>query len=93
MMEEPTIITWGRDHIEKYSTEEMLAAVRRGFEGRGEDAYFVLDSFPHGQRFLAAAAALAIDKGLLYCSDEQDEGQSTIWAFKLTELGRATLLK
>lgn len=90
MRDEPAIITYGRGLVGSYHVAEYRASLRRAFFERGAD-FITLDSNPRGQRFLAASAAWAIDNGLLFCARTDDDGQSQVSAFRLTDKGREEL--
>ena len=92
-MNEPTIIGYGRSFVGAYTPAEYEEALRSAFV-RGGANFIVLDSNPHGQRFLAAGAAWAIDKGWLYCdrtNEDDRDAQTIVASFRLTPAGRAAL--
>ncbi len=89
---EPLILHFGRSNAAAYTVAEYQDSLYRAFIDSRAD-FIVLDSFMTGQKFRAAAVAWAVDNGLLYCSDIEDEGQSEIYAFRLTEAGRRWLTR
>jgi hypothetical protein len=85
----PDIISFGRSRIGDYEPREFVDCLKRAFTGPHAADFIVLDSSPRGQKFLAACAAFAIDKGWLYC-DRIDTGeQEEIASFRLTTAGIA----
>lgn len=90
MADEPAIIAYGRSVVDAYPIVEYRASLRRAFFVHGAD-FITLDSNPRGQRFLVASAAWAIDAGLLFCARTDDDGQSEVSAFRLTDKGREEL--
>lgn len=89
-LEEPLIISWGRQHISSYETSEFVQSFYKAFIVHRAD-YVTLDSLVTGQRFLAASTAWALDNGFLSHTKTADEGQSEIYEFRITEKGRQTL--
>ena len=89
-MSEPAIISYGREHVDDYTPDEFMESLRSAFVKNGSD-YIILDGFPHGQRFLAACAAWALDGGLLYNDHNSDDGQQVVSSFRLTPKGREAL--
>lgn len=71
---------------ETFNDEEYEACIRRAFVDN-KLAHFTLDSNPRGQRFLAAAASWAIEKGWIVegLSGGDQTMQSDYW---LTEKGK-----
>ncbi len=93
---EPTIIAYGRYMQQsKYKVEENKEEFRncliRAFRDNTADS-IIFDSNRTGQGFTSACAAWAIDNGLLYNDISVDEGQSEIYSFRLTELGKSEIL-
>ena len=90
-MREPAIIGYGRRFISDYTEEELKASLIRAFkDGRAD--YIVLDDNMHGQKFLAADAAWAIDRGWLYNDRNHDDEQCAVSSFRLTEAGKKAIL-
>ncbi|OGZ09850.1 MAG: hypothetical protein A3D65_00465 [Candidatus Lloydbacteria bacterium RIFCSPHIGHO2_02_FULL_50_13] len=90
-MSEPEIISFGRQFIDKYPTEEFKASLTRAFKN-GRADFIVLDDNMNGQRFLAACAVWAIDQGWLYNDNNQSDGQCRVSSFRLTKAGRKIIL-
>lgn len=90
-MGEPEIISFGRNLINNYSTEEFRASLIRAFKDKKAD-FIVLDSNISGQKFLAACAAWAVDHGWLYNDKNQSDEQCKVSSFRLTDKGRKALL-
>lgn len=88
---EPAIVGYGRSNIDRFSAQEFLESLQRAFRDRAAD-FVVLDSNMNGQRFLAAAVAWALDKGLLYNDRNQDDTQTVVSSFRLTKQGRIEIL-
>lgn len=86
-MEEPGILTFGRQHIADYTPEEFEESLKRAFVTYKAD-YVYLDSSMTGQRFRAAGVAWAVDKGWMRHDTTRDEGQSEIYTFRLTDEGK-----
>lgn len=86
--DEPAIIGFGRMMLRelKEPESEYEGSLRRAFVDNEAD-FITLDSNPHGQRFLAACAAWAIDKGWLFHDYTVDEGQTLVSKFRLTKQG------
>jgi hypothetical protein len=91
-MNEPEIISYGREFIVNYQENEFKDSLRRAFIEHKAD-FITLDSNPHGQRFLSACTAWAIDKNYLYNDRNASDNQSRISSFRLTEEGRKFLKK
>lgn len=94
-MNEPAIIAFGRYHVADYTPAEYLDSLRSAFARGGAD-FITLDSNMTGQRFLAAATAWALDKGILFNDRNSDDdglgdAQTIVSSFRLTPAGRAEL--
>jgi len=90
-MNEPAIVGYGRHFVDQYPQQEYVECLQRAFK-RDRADFITLDDNRHGQRFLAAATAWAIDAGWLYC-DRIDEGdQEVVSSFRLTDEGKRMLL-
>lgn len=90
-MSKPEIIGFGRRFISKYPAEEFKASLVRAFKD-GHADFIVLDSNMHGQKFLAACTAWAIDQGWLYNDRNQSDGQCKVSSFRLTKAGKKAIL-
>lgn len=95
MKKNPSIVAWGKTHIKAYAIQEYIDSFRRAFVDRGAD-FITLDSNMRGQKFLAASVAWALEEGWMHCSDVGGypldlDAQETVWAFRLTDKGRAEL--
>lgn len=86
----PEIARYGARYVSYYTDAEYTAALWRAFIQRRAD-FIVLDDNPRGQKFLAANVAWAMEKGWLYCSQSEDDGQSVVSAFRLTPAGKRAL--
>jgi len=89
-VDEPEIVTYGRKHIRDFSPNEFKTSLTRAFKDRKADC-IILDSNTRNQKFRAACAAWAIDKGWLYNDANVDDGQSKVSSFRLTEIGKHVL--
>lgn len=69
------IIAYGRMPVADDPESEYIECLRRAFCYRKSD-FIVLDSNMRGQKFVAARAAWAIDKGWLYHSSTRGDEQS-----------------
>lgn len=92
LLDEPAIVTYGRRFIDGYTEDEFRDALVRAFRDRSAD-FVVLDSNPHGQKFLAACAAWAVAQGLLYNDRNEDDTQQVVSTFRLTPTGRKQILR
>ncbi len=90
-MIEPVIISYGRTFITEYAEEEYRECLVRAFRENRAD-YITLDSNRRGQKFLAAGAAWAIDRGLLVNDKNQDDSQTITSSFRLTTKGKQEIL-
>lgn len=90
-MRDPAIVSYGRNFVNHYSVEEYRESFVRAFKDNRAD-FIVLDSNPRGNKFLATAAAWAIDEKLLYNDRTVDDIQETICLFRLTKKGRKEIL-
>lgn len=90
-MDEPAIITYGRQFRQTYKVQEYREVFVRAFRDGGAD-FIVLDDNRYGQKFLSAAAAWAIDEGLIYNDRNDDDGQRIVSSFRLTEKGQKEIL-
>lgn len=72
------IVQYGQSNIDQYEEQEYKDAIHRFFERNGKSSVIILDSNPRGQKFLAAATAYGIGKGILEVLDVIDEGQTEI---------------
>lgn len=87
---EPAILQLGYQCVGKYADQEYIDALTRAFVRDGAD-YVVLDSNPHGQRFIACCAVFAIEKGWLYCDRVDTGDQEELATFRLTNAGKNRL--
>jgi len=85
-MNEPAIVSYGRQHLDAYPVQEYRASLIRAFRDKQAD-FITLDSFPHGQRFLAASVAWGMDNGLLRNDSNQGDEQDIVSSFRLTVKG------
>lgn len=85
--DEPLIVSYGREHITEYRVEEFEQALERAFVAHRAD-FVLLDDNIRGRKFVAASTAWAIDEGLLYCDRTEDDGQSVVSSFRMTDKGR-----
>ena len=85
----PTV-AWGRAYVKDYTEQEFLDCLWRAFI-RDHADFIILDSNPHGQRFVAAATAWALSKSILYCDRDQQGDQERVATFRLTPDGREIL--
>lgn len=85
--EEPVVVTYGRLCIGEYPIQEYIASLQRAFIERRAEFIFV-DSNPHGQRFLYACVAWAMDNDIVWHDASVDDSQSISYSFRLTESGR-----
>lgn len=83
---EPLIVGFGRTYVDSYPVAEYRESLVRAFRGK-KPGFIVLDDNTRGQKFLAACVAWAIDNGYLYTSQTDSDGQTTVSAFRLTDLG------
>lgn len=90
-MEEPAIVSFGRQFLGDYSFQEYKDSLTRAFKA-GQADFIVLDSNPRGQKFLAACAAWAVNEGLLYNDRNEDDTQQIVSSFRLTEKGKKEIL-
>lgn len=90
-MSEPEIIGFGRTFINSYSAREFKDSLIRAFRNRRADS-IVLDDNMRGQKFLAACAAWAIDRGWLYNDCNQSDEQCKVSSFRLTRAGKKAIL-
>ncbi len=88
---EPVIVSWGRQYIGDYSEDEFRGSLIRAFKDNRAGRIF-LDSNPQGQRYQAASIAWAIDQGLLYNDQNDNDGQQEVSSFRLTTLGKIIIL-
>jgi hypothetical protein len=91
MADDPAIIQYGRTLVPNYSSIEYIECLIRAFKTNNAN-FITLDSHPINQRFVSACAAWAIDGGLLYNDRNEDDGQSVVSSFRLTDKGKEVIL-
>lgn len=88
MPAEPLIVSFGRQFLDDYAPTEFRDALKRAFTSWPRADFIVLDNNMRGQRFLAACAAWAIDRGLLFWAETAEDDQCAVSTFRLTVDGK-----